>query len=416
MAEEEAKLMGLTLMDDPETLANPPRDIRAKYLYDPNSVEDWGSSVSEDDDDEDDTELEQFNLETGGLTDREIDQLDNKTSSRLGQSKKTSSSPTSPSGVNTAKYPERESGANTGPKGVLADQKYHHQQQLQERLSSRQAYNARMLAKAPTTTTYREDQMRMLQEKKAQGLLDSDDEAKLKAELGDEDALDKLLNNDEDEKTVLERIRGNRLKDMSASWASKPGDGGGGGGLMGKKMFGSLMEMNAAQYVSAIDGEKKDVTVVIHIYSEFNPACKRLDDCLILLAARYATTKFIRIKAREVDFDEEVCPTVLVYRAGDLIANLVMITFELSQEYDDKELEELLTKHKVLSPHDQCQRETSFFDRNFSMDSLSALGPQFGSMSMGGSLGGGGTRRGILSGNVPEFRYKDYEDDDNAEY
>lgn len=268
MAEEEAKLMGLTLMDDPETLANPPRDIRAKYLYDQNSIEDWGSSVSEDDDDdEDDTELEQFNLETGGLTDREIDQLDNKTSSRLGQSKKTSSSPTSSSGVNTAKYPERESGANTGPKGVLADQKYHQQQQLQEQLSSRQAYNARMLAKAPTTTTYREDQMRMLQEKKAQGLLDSDDEAKLKAELGDEDALDKLLNNDEDEKTVLERIRSNRLKDMSASWASKPG-GGGGGGLVGKKMFGSLMEMNAAQYVSAIDGEKKDVTVVIHIYSE----------------------------------------------------------------------------------------------------------------------------------------------------
>jgi len=69
----------------------------------------------------------------------------------------------------------------------------------------------------------------------------------------------------------------------------------------------------------------------------------------------------------------------------------------------------------VLSPHDQCQRENSF-DRNFSMDSLSALGPQFGSMSMGGSFGGGGARRGILSGNVPEFRYKDYEDDDDAEY
>lgn len=50
------------------------------------------------------------------------------------------------------------------------------------------------------------------------------------------------------------------------------------------------------------------------------------------------------------------------------------------------------------------------------MDSLSALGPQFGSMSMGGSFGGGGARRGILSGNVPEFRYKDYEDDDDAEY
>ena len=65
---------------------------------------------------------------------------------------------------------------------------------------------------------------------------------------------------------------------------------------------------------------------------------------MIQLAGRYATTKFIRIKAIEVDFDEEVCPTVLVYRAGDLIANLVMISYELSEDFDSAELEELLTK------------------------------------------------------------------------
>ncbi|KAG0341475.1 hypothetical protein BG004_006016 [Podila humilis] len=455
MAAEEAKLMGLTLMDDPETYSNAPRDVRAKYLYDPNSVEDWGSSISEDDyqddDDDNDHQLEQFDLETGGLTDREIDRLDNKTSSRLGAGrggKKSASINNNNSATSTnVKYPERETGANTGPKGVLADQKYHQQQQLQEQYSTRQAYNARMLAKAPTTATYREEQKRILFQKNiAQGggggrvLLDRHDgeTVRLLAELGvdidDEDALEKLLNErneqqeqddkDEDEKTVLERIRSNRLKDMSASWSSKTGSGAQGGGLVGKKMFGSLMEMNAAQYVGAIDGEKKDVTVVIHIYCEYNPASKRLDDCLILLAARYATTKFIRIKAREVDFDEEVCPTVLAYRAGDLIANMVMITYELSEGYSDTELEELLTKYKVLSPHDQFQRETSFFGSNFNLDTLSGLGPQFADMNFGGdSLGqgtgtgiGGGPRRGILSGNVPEFRYKDYEDDDEADY
>lgn len=78
--------------------------------------------------------------------------------------------------------------------------------------------------------------------------------------------------------------------------------------------------------------------------SQFNPTSKKLDGCLIQLAGRYATTKFIRIKAQEVDFDEEVCPTVLVYRAGDLIANLVMISYELSEDFDSSELEELLTK------------------------------------------------------------------------
>ncbi|KAG0311945.1 hypothetical protein BGZ97_011546 [Linnemannia gamsii] len=427
MALQEAKAMGLDLMPDPETFANPPRDLqnqnqRAKYLYDSNLPEDWGSTASESGDDDadnlnDDEELAQYMLETGGLTDREVDRLDGKTSNRLGVRDSTAAGGMGASGPNgTKNYPERETGANTGPKGVLADQKYHQQQQLQERLSNQQAYNARMLAKAPTTTTFREDQARERREKKAQGLLDKDDEADAEKEDAE----------DAEEKAILDRIRINRLKDMS--WAAQKNAAGGPGGAGGKKVFGSLMEMNAAQYVSAIDSEKKDVTVVIHIYSEFNPASKKLDGCLIHLAGRYATTKFIRIKAREVDFDEEVCPTVLVYRAGDLIANLVMISYELSDDFDSAELEELLTKNRVISPHDQCQRETSFFDASLDLDTLNAqlgdlnmlgMGQVHSTSSSGAAGGGAASRRGILSGNVKEFRYQDDDDDDNddeAEY
>ncbi|KAF8944435.1 hypothetical protein BGZ47_004239 [Haplosporangium gracile] len=429
MALQEAKAMGLDLMPDPETFANPPRDLqnqnqRAKYLYDSNLPEDWGSTASESGEDDadnlnDDEELAQYMLETGGLTDREVDKLDGKISNRLGVRDSTTAGGMGACGPNGQKnYPERETGANTGPKGVLADQKYHQQQQLQERLSNQQAYNARMLAKAPTTTTFREDQARERQEKKAQGLLDSDDET----EAGKEEE-------DAEEKAILARIRGNRLKDMS--WAAQKNAAGAPGGADGKKVFGSLMEMNAAQYVSAIDSEKKDVTVVIHIYNEFNPASRKLDGCLIQLAGRYATTKFIRIKAREVDFDEEVCPTVLVYRAGDLIANLVMISYELSGDFDSNELEELLTKHRVISPHDQCHRETSFFDTSLDLDVLNGqlgdlnmmgmgiegVGLSHSSLSTGGGGGGGGaSRRGILSGNIKEFRYQDDDDEDDRDY
>ncbi|KAI7819720.1 thioredoxin-like protein [Gamsiella multidivaricata] len=299
--------MGLDLLPDPERSSNASRDhqlrdgTRAQYLYNNDDPEDWGSTASEsesfDGTDIHDKELAYDSLETGGLTDREIDRLDGKTSSRLGSiiSHSTGAVTGGGTGSNRAPgYPERDTGANTGPKGVIADQKYHHRQQLQERLSFQQAHNARMLARAPTTTTYLQDMERERQEKKEKGLLDEDD------------------GND----TI--------------------------------KVFGSLMEMNAAQYVSAIDTEKKDVTVIIHIYSERNAACKKLDGYLIQLAGRYATTKFIRIKAPEVDFDEEVCPTVLVYRAGDLIANLVMITYELSEDYDDVELEELFTRYAVI--------------------------------------------------------------------
>ncbi|KAF9111867.1 hypothetical protein BGX27_004340 [Mortierella sp. AM989] len=422
MAMEEAKLMGLELLPDPERNSNAPRDhdTRAKYLYDNNEPEDWGSTASESDSESeltrnlsrDDKNLHGYSddLETGGMGDGEIDRLDGKTSSRLGRPNSVSKGGGKNSAASdSSKYPERETGANTGPKGVIADQKYHQQQQMQERLSSQQSYNARMLAKAPTTTTYRQDKEKELQEKREQGLLDDDDLKALEKE-----------EQDHDEKAVLEKIRGKRLQEMT--WAAKTSSGG------GKKMFGSLMEMNSAQYVNAIDTEKKDVTVIIHIYSEYNPACKKLDECLIQLAGRYATSKFIRIKAREVDFDEEVCPTVLAYRAGDLIANLVMITYELSENFDDAELEELFTKNQVLSPHDKCQRESSVFDTigNYSTSSyaMSSMSSQFGElnmMSLGVGVGdsdagvNGGNRRGILSGNVKEFRYKDYEDSDDED-
>ncbi|KAF9966508.1 hypothetical protein BGZ70_002121 [Mortierella alpina] len=414
MALQEAKLMGLDLLPDPETFSNAPRDgTRAAYLYDNNVPEDWGSTASESEDDDHAAAGESdaaYMLETGGLTDREIDRLDGKTSNRLGKPVSSgvpaASAADKASGAASAAYPERETGANTGPKGVLADQKYHRQQQYQERMSSQQAHNARMIAKAPTTTTYREDAAR---EKKERELLEG---------LEDEEQ-------DEDEKQILDRIRGKRMQDLT--WAAKSA-GAGAGSLSGRKMFGSLMEMNSAQYVSAIETEKKDVAVIIHIYSEFNPACKKLDGCLIRLAARYATTKFVRIKAMEVDFDEEVCPTVLVYRAGELIANLVMITYELSDDFDEAELEELFTKQKVLSPHDQYQREHSFFEQSLdsssrAMASMSSQFEDFNMMSLGLGVGdgtttglGSGSRaggRGILSGNVKEFRYQDYDDDDD---
>ncbi|KAG0055356.1 hypothetical protein BGZ83_008876 [Gryganskiella cystojenkinii] len=433
MALEEAKRMGLTLMDDPETLSNAPRDHlhrplhlqrdddRVRHLHDDASAfekkNQWGSDDDDDGIGSDDEELVQYMLETGGLTDREIDRLDGKSSSRLHEKDKPSQTASeqesSAEGASvTNKYPERESGANTGPKGVLADQKYHQRQQLQERLAERQAYNARMEAASMTTTTYREDQTA---ERKAKRDVEKEHMTPEQQKIFEELERDE---HDDNEKKILDRIRGNRLREIQ---------GGRGGGYIKRKTFGYLMEMNATQYVAAIDSEKKDVTIVIHIYTEFNVDCKKLDASLITLAGQYASTKFIRIKAREVDFDEEVCPTILVYRAGDLIANLVMVTYDLPAKYTTSDLEELLTSHKCLSPHDQCQREgtydidASLDPSNFFAGSTSAtsasLGTDFNMMSLGLGVDSSTTSvrgRGILSGNVPEFRYQDYEDDDES--
>ncbi|KAF9084761.1 hypothetical protein BGX29_002351 [Mortierella sp. GBA35] len=104
-----------------------------------------------------------------------------------------------------------------------------------------------------------------------------------------------------------------------------------------------------------------------------------------------------------------------------------MITYELSEDFNSTELEELLTKHKVISPHDQHQRETSLFDTsldalNSQLGDLNMMGLGLGGMDQSSSGLGGAGRRGILSGNVKEFRYQDDDDDeddrryDDAEY
>jgi hypothetical protein len=85
-------------------------------------------------------------------------------------------------------------------------------------------------------------------------------------------------------------------------------------------------------------------------------------------------------------------------------------------------------RNRVISPHDQCQRETSFFDASLDLDTLNAqlgdlnmlgMGQVHSTSSSGAAGGGAASRRGILSGNVKEFRYQDDDDDDNddeAEY
>ncbi|KAG0224268.1 hypothetical protein BGW41_005172 [Actinomortierella wolfii] len=374
----------LKLENDPEatlTTTSQPEQ-RAQYLYD-NASDDWGSSVSEDDGDDD---------HDGGDGDEDGELLGTH-HNRIG--KKSSSSSATAAGPSIPQYPERETGAKTGPKGVLADQQYHRQKQDEERAQQLAAYQVKLQGKAITTTSYREDFERERQAAIARGDAPPTDAA--------------FQQEDEDEKE-LARIRQNRLKQYQAG-SSRPTL------APGRKVFGTLMEMNAAQYVSAVDDEHKDTTVIIHIYTESNPECRRLDDCLILLAARYATTKFIRIHAREVDFDPQVCPTVLAYRAGELVGNMVKISYDLRDDFDDLELEELFSKEKVLTPHDRYERDTFKVFGSSSLDgvsSSSALGSgssandDFDPFSLARLQIGSGSRRGILSGfNSQPIHYDD---------
>ncbi|KAA1478684.1 hypothetical protein DENSPDRAFT_694322 [Dentipellis sp. KUC8613] len=169
--------------------------------------------------------------------------------------------------------------------------------------------------------------------------------------------------------------------------------------------FGHLREVGMKGYVNAVEEEDRRVWVVVHIYDPSLDRCDQLDDTLCRLARQHPETKFIRCRASAIGFatssekrtgarrpsssylsrsrtvpgrrtnddeedpygddekglhdeededededednvDTDMLPTMLVYRAGDLVHNWVRVDWEAG----DAGVEDLLERHNVVEP------------------------------------------------------------------
>ncbi|CAG8585611.1 1275_t:CDS:2 [Funneliformis caledonium] len=220
---------------------------------------------------------------------------------------------------NTVETPPQHGGPQTGPKGVLADHRYHKQQVQQQKAAAIFAHNERMMSKAFITTTYQEDQ-----EEKAQ-----------------ENLLKELENISSDDEEMLKKYRNQRLKEIKGVTNINKSL---------KKRFGSLKEISANQYVKAIDNEASNVCVIVHLYENSIPQCRLLNECLIHLARKFVGAKFLRILAHDLEFDPIGLPALLVYKNGELIANLVKITEEIGEtNFDADTVEEVLIRYGAIN-------------------------------------------------------------------
>ncbi|TFK47037.1 thioredoxin-like protein [Heliocybe sulcata] len=157
--------------------------------------------------------------------------------------------------------------------------------------------------------------------------------------------------------------------------------------------FGHLREVGVKGFLPAIEGEDRDVWVVVHLYAPSVDRCYALDDSLAHLARRHPGTKFLRCRAGALGFasssstsssrptrrgpsglstikdeedpygdaeaeegeeaedddddnvDVDMLPTMLVYRAGDLVFNWVRVDLEAGRGG----IEDLLLKHRVIT-------------------------------------------------------------------
>ncbi|KAF7722072.1 hypothetical protein EC973_003721 [Apophysomyces ossiformis] len=222
--------------------------------------------------------------------------------------------------------PVRQSGRQTGPKGVIADHAFYQQVKEDAQQKARSEYNARMLAKAMTTTTYLEDQAHAQME--------------LVLEHKKEDSDDDLLEDDE----MLQQYREKRLaqlKQMNNRETRRQ-----------HRVFGTLEDVQAEDYAMAIDKEWRTVPVIIHLHDKSIPQCQTLDVHLRDLAQKYALAKFIRVSASDLEFDLVGSPAILAYKSGILVANLVRFVDEAGSRFSVEDVEDVLLRYGALSEDD----------------------------------------------------------------
>jgi hypothetical protein len=224
-------------------------------------------------------------------------------------------------------------GAMTGPKGVIADHKFHKSQEKARSDEKKAKQWAKMSGKALQSGWLQ----RQLEAEKQAGIQGGNDNE-------DDEEVDDLIRSleEEEEDAILSEYKARRLMEMAM--------------MSRQKRFGSLVELEVNDYVDCIDREDPSVAVVVHLYMPSIEGCRQINAFLAELAPRYPYTKFAKIVAIKADsnFDQIALPMLLVYKGGEVVTTLTRVTDDIdgwsrTGRCDPEAFEEYLIKKKVIS-------------------------------------------------------------------
>ncbi|KAJ3193582.1 Phosducin-like protein 3 [Irineochytrium annulatum] len=228
-------------------------------------------------------------------------------------------------------------GAMTGPKGVLADYKFHQTQEA-ARATERSQRDADRLDRSALRSGFMQRQIDAEEREKRGTRLDAAQQA---ADEDDEDLLRLLEGEEEDEEVFLREYKARRLAEMTES-------------LRGPR-FGDFVEITVNDYVRCVEGSGRGVDVLVHLYQPSHDACRLVNAFMSVLAPRYPGTRFVRIVSTEADetFDEVALPAVLHYRDGEVVKSLMRVSDEVEGwrrfgRCDLEDFEALMLKEKML--------------------------------------------------------------------
>lgn len=106
-------------------------------------------------------------------------------------------------------------------------------------------------------------------------------------------------------------------------------------------------------FLSAVDGEDKSVSVIILLHEPNSPGCLSAINAIESLSKYYIHLKFCMVRpsliSMSTNFKISGVPALLAYKAGQLVCNLVRMTDELGEEFETCDLESYLIEHGILN-------------------------------------------------------------------
>lgn len=118
--------------------------------------------------------------------------------------------------------------------------------------------------------------------------------------------------------------------------------------------FGSVCVIkDCNDFLSAVDGEDKSVSVIILLHEPNSPGCLSAIKALESLSKHYVHLKFCTVRpsliSMSANFKVSGVPALLAYKAGQLVCNLVRVTDELGEDFETCDLESYLIEHGILN-------------------------------------------------------------------
>jgi len=158
-----------------------------------------------------------------------------------------------------------------------------------------------------------------------EAIVEHEQEEKEKLEKASLDKLEEI--EDELDEKVFEEYRKKRLAEMKQQALNNK--------------FGDLYEISETEYKTAVTLASNECYIVVLLYKFGLPHCEILLQKLPILASKFKSTKFVRIRSTEAikNYPDKNLPTILVYRNTDVVGQFVGLSSFAGESTNEKDIE-----------------------------------------------------------------------------